>query len=166
MDAGNLVPDNVVIELIEEALKSENTSDNFILDGFPRTLPQAEALDELFRKLKIKLDCVVSIEADGNEIVRRLDQRRICRKCGRICSLDSLAENDKICGQCGGEIYKRDDDNQDAVRRRLEVYQQQTSPIIEYYRKTNRLKAVDGMGEVEHVHKLILDALNKDKIHI
>jgi adenylate kinase len=166
MDAGNLVPDDVVIELIEEALKSENTSDNFILDGFPRTLPQAEALDALFRKLNIELDCVVSIEADSDEIVRRLDQRRICRNCGRIYSLDSLGENVKTCRQCGGEIYRRDDDKPDAVRRRLEVYLQQTKPIIEYYRKTNRLKAIDGMGEVGYVHKLILDVLYKDKIHI
>jgi adenylate kinase len=165
MDAGNLVPDNVVIELIEEALKSKNARDNFILDGFPRTLPQAEALDALFKKLNIDLDCVVSLEADGDEIVRRLDQRRICRNCGRIYSLDSLGENAKTCAQCGGEIYRRDDDRPEAVRRRLEVYQGQTKPIIEYYRRTNRLKAIDGMGEVEIVHKLILDILYKDKIN-
>jgi adenylate kinase len=166
MNAGNLVPDDVVIELIEEALKSEEAKENFILDGFPRTLPQAQALDALFKKLNIQLNCVISMEADSDEIVRRLDQRRICRNCGRIYSLDQLGENDKTCKHCGGEICRRDDDKQEAVRRRLEVYQQQTKPIIEYYRKTNRLMVVNGMHQVGYVHKLILDVLYKDKTHI
>jgi adenylate kinase len=159
MDAGNLVPDEVVIGLIEEVLQPEEARENFILDGFPRTLPQARALDALFGKLAIKLDSVISIEVDNDEIVHRLDQRRLCRACGRIYSIARIGADLKVCPQCGGELYQRDDDKAEPVRRRLEVYQQQTKPLIEYYRETGRLVPVDGMDEIGYVHKQILDAL-------
>jgi adenylate kinase len=164
MDAGNLVPDEVVIGLIGEVLKPAEVRENFILDGFPRTLPQASALDALFEKLGIKLDSVISFEVNNEEIINRLDQRRLCRGCGRIYTIARIGADLKTCPQCGGEVYQREDDKPDPVRRRLEVYQQQTKPLIDYYRKTNRLVPIDGMDEIGYVHKLVLDALYKDRI--
>ena len=164
MDAGNLVPDDVVVGLIEEVLKSDEARENFILDGFPRTLPQASALDALFEKLGVRLDSVISFEVDNEEIIDRLNQRRLCRDCGRIYTIARIGADLKACPQCGGEVYQRDDDKPDPVRRRLEVYQQQTKPLIDYYRKTNRLVPINGMDEIGYVHKLVLDALYKDRM--
>jgi adenylate kinase len=164
MDAGNLVPDDVVIGLIEEVLKSEEAGENFILDGFPRTLPQARALDVLFEKLDIRLNSVISLEVDNNEIIHRLDQRRLCRGCGRIYTIARIGADLKVCPACGGGLYQRDDDKAEPVRRRLEVYQQQTKPLIDYYQKTGRLVPINGMDEIGYVHKLILDALYKDRV--
>ncbi|MGD0590583.1 MAG: adenylate kinase [Bacteroidota bacterium] len=164
MDAGNLVPDEVVVGLIEEVLRSDEVRENFILDGFPRTLPQASALDVLFEKLGVRLDSVISFEVDNEEIIDRLNQRRLCRGCGRIYTIARIGTDLKVCPQCGGEVYQRDDDKPEPVRRRLEVYQQQTKPLIDYYRKTNRLIPINGMDEIGYVHKLVLDALYKDRI--
>ncbi len=164
MDAGNLVPDDIVIGLIEEVLESKEARESFILDGFPRTMPQARTLDMLFEKLHIRLDSVISLEADNEEIVSRLDQRRLCRSCGRIYTIARIGEDLKVCPMCGGELYQREDDKPEPVRRRLEVYQQQTKPLIEYYRDTGRLISINGMDEIGYVHKLILDALYKDRI--
>jgi adenylate kinase len=164
MDAGNLVPDGVVVGLIEEILRSDEARENFILDGFPRTLPQASALDALFEKLGVRLDSVISFEVDNEEIIDRLNQRRLCRGCGRIYTIARIGADLKMCPQCGGEVYQRDDDKPEPVRRRLEVYQQQTKPLIDYYRKTNRLVPINGMDEIGYVHKLVLDAYYKDKI--
>lgn len=163
MDAGNLVPDEVVIGLIEEVLKSDEAHENFILDGFPRTLPQAAALDQLFNKLGITLDSVISLDVNHDEIINRLDQRRQCRSCGRIYNIVRIGADLKLCPQCGGELYQRDDDKPGPVRRRLDVYLQQTRPLIEYYRETGRLVAINGMDEIGFVHKLILDALYKNR---
>jgi adenylate kinase len=164
MDAGNLVPDDVVVGLIEEVLRSDEARENFILDGFPRTLPQASALDALFEKLGVRLDSVISFEVDNEEIIDRLNQRRLCRGCGRIYTIARIGADLKVCPQCGGEVYQRDDDKPEPVRRRLEVYQQQTKPLIDYYRKTNRLVPINGMDEIGYVHKLVLDALYKDRM--
>ncbi|HEY6953315.1 MAG TPA: adenylate kinase [Bacteroidota bacterium] len=163
MDAGNLVPDEIMIGLIEEVLKSEEAQKNFILDGFPRTLPQAKALDVLFEKLNIRLDAVISLQVDNDEIVRRLDQRRLCRNCGRIYTVSRIGKDAKKCPHCGGELYQREDDKPEPVRRRLEVYQQQTKPLIEYYRETDRLVPINGMHEIGYVHKMILDFFYKDR---
>jgi len=166
MEAGNLVPDDVMIGLIEEVLRSDEAQENFILDGFPRTLPQAKALDALFEKLNIKLDAVISLQVDNDEIVRRLDQRRLCRTCGRIYTLSRIGADVRKCAYCGGELYQRLDDKPEPVRRRLEVYQQQTKPLLEYYRETDRLVPINGMNEIGYVHKLLLEYLYKDKLHV
>jgi len=165
MDAGNLVPDDVMIGLIGEVLKPDGAQQNFILDGFPRTLPQAKALDILFEKLNIHLDGVVSLQVDNEEIVKRLDQRRLCRNCGRIYNLETISST-TTCSNCGGELYQREDDKPAPVRRRLEVYQQQTKPLIDYYRDSDRLISIDGMHEIGYVHKLLLDFLYKDKVRL
>ena len=164
MDAGNLVPDDVVVGLIEEVLMSDEARENFILDGFQRTLLHASTLDALFEKLGVRLDSVISFEVDNEEIINRLNQRRLCRGCGRIYTIARIGADLKVCPQCGGEVYQRDDDKPEPVRRRLEVYQQQTKPLIDYYRKTNRLVSINGMDEIGYVHKLVLDALYKDRM--
>ncbi len=163
MDSGELVPDEVVIGLIEEVLNSSEARENFILDGFPRTLPQAHALDQLFKKLNICLDSVISLEVNTEEIINRLNQRRLCRGCGKIYISSRIGADLKTCPSCGGEIYQRDDDKPEAVRRRLDVYQQQTRPLIVYYSQTGRLIPINGMDEIGFVHKLILDALYKNR---
>ncbi|HTP14154.1 MAG TPA: adenylate kinase [Bacteroidota bacterium] len=165
MDAGNLVPDEVVIGLIEEVLKPEEAQKNFILDGFPRTVPQAKALDVLFEKLNIRLDAVLSLQVDNDEIVRRLDQRRLCRTCGRIYTTAGAGSDSRTCPHCGGELYQREDDKPGPVRRRLEVYQTQTKPLIDYYRETDRLVPIDGMDEIGYVHKQILDFYYRERAH-
>jgi adenylate kinase len=164
MDTGNLVPDDVVIGLIEEVLASKEAKENFILDGFPRTLPQARALDIVFEKLGVRLDSVISLEVNNEEIIDRLNQRRLCRSCGRIYTVARLGAGLTTCPQCGGEVYQRDDDKPEPVRRRLEVYQQQTKPLIDYYGETNRLVPINGMDEIGYVHKLVLDALYKNRV--
>jgi adenylate kinase len=166
MESGNLVPDDVVIGLIEEVLTPEDAQQNFILDGFPRTLPQAKALDALFEKLNIRLDGVVSLQVDNEEIVKRLDQRRLCRRCGRIYALGRIGADATACPNCGGGLYQREDDKPGPVRRRLEVYQQQTKPLIEYYRDTDRLVSIDGTHEIGYVHKLLLDYLYRERVHV
>ncbi len=166
MESGNLVPDDVVIGLIGEALKPEEAQQNFILDGFPRTLPQAKALDALLEKLNIRLDGVVSLHVDNEEIVRRLDQRRLCSTCGRIYTLGCIGAEATTCANCGGQLYQREDDKPGPVRRRLEVYQQQTKPLIDYYRETERLVSIDGTHEIGYVHKQLLDYLYRDKVHV
>lgn len=165
MDAGNLVPDDVMIGLIEEVLNKDEAQQNFILDGFPRTVPQAKALDVLFEELHIKLDAVFSLQVDNEEIVLRLDQRRLCRSCGRIFTLARIGSETKKCSYCGGELYQREDDKPDPVRRRLEVYQIQTKPLIDYYRETERLVPINGMDEVGFVHKQLLDFVYRDRVN-
>jgi adenylate kinase len=166
MESGNLVPDDVVIGLIGEVLKPEEAQQNFILDGFPRTLPQAKALDALLEKLDIPLDGVISLHVDNEEIVRRLDQRRLCSTCGRIYTLGCIGVEATTCANCGGQLYQREDDKPGPVRRRLEVYQQQTKPLIDYYRETERLVSIDGTHEIGYVHKQLLDYLYRDKVHV
>ena len=166
MESGNLVPDDIVIGVIEEVLTPEDAQQNFILDGFPRTLPQAKALDALFERLNICLDGVISLQADNEEIVKRLDQRRMCRSCGRIFAINPARSDNCVCTNCGGQLYQREDDKPGPVRRRLEVYQQQTKPLIEYYRESDRLVSINGMGEIGYVHKQVLDYLYRNKVHV
>jgi adenylate kinase len=165
MEAGNLVPDDIMIELIREILTSPWAKRGFILDGFPRTVAQAEALDEMFKELGITLDAVISLRVEHEEVIRRLSGRRMCKTCGRIYSLqqlDLLGDSPR-CQDCGGELFQRDDDKPETVRHRLEVYTRETKPLKEYYRKTGRFTQIDGMQEVPFVHKTILDILYKMK---
>jgi len=158
MDAGNLVPDHIMIELLEGVFKGK-AKDSFILDGFPRTVAQAKALDEMFERMGFKLDAVISLRVEHDIVIKRLSSRRMCRTCGRIYSLDQLGENTKLCKHCGGELYLRHDDEPDVIKHRLEVYVNQTKPLKEFYRKTGRFMQIDGMQEIGYVHKQILDIL-------
>ena len=139
MDAGELVPDDVIIGLVIDRLQEPDTDAGFILDGFPRTSAQAVALDAELGKLERPLDAAVLIDVDPEVIVKRLCSRRMCRDCGYIGS-----DADASCPKCGGEMYQRDDDNEATVRNRIEVYQKSTSPLIDYYRGSELLVSIDG----------------------
>lgn len=163
MDAGNLVPDEIMIGLIEEVLRSEKARRSFILDGFPRTVAQAKALDEMFEKMGISLDAVISLRVEHDEVIRRLSNRRMCRTCGRIYNLDQLNGDSESCKNCDGELYHRDDDKPETVRHRLDVYLKQTKPLKDFYRQTGRFIQIDGMQEIGYVHKQILDIIYKNR---
>lgn len=165
MDAGNLVPDDIMIDLIREILTSPWAKRGFILDGFPRTVAQAQALDEMFKELGIELDGVISLRVEHEEVIRRLSGRRMCKTCGRIYSLQQLEVlgDSPRCQDCGGELFQREDDKPETVRHRLEVYMRETKPLKDFYRQTGRFTQIDGMQEVPYVHKTILDILYKTK---
>lgn len=152
MDAGDLVPDEVVIGLAEDRLAEPDTAKGFILDGFPRTTAQAKALDDVLDGLGKRIDAVLSIDVDKDVIVRRLTSRRTCRACGRIFSLLANAPADPAkCDDCGGELYQRDDDNEQTVANRLDVYERSTAPLIGYYDDKGLLYRIDGDRPVDDV---------------
>jgi adenylate kinase len=162
MDAGGLVPDEVVIGLVGERLAQPDAKAGVVLDGFPRTVAQAEALDALFARTGLSLDRVVYFNVSRDELLRRLTGRRVCRACGRTYHLVSAPPKvaDK-CDACGGELYQRVDDREDTVATRLDVYQKQTSPLLEYYRGRNPLAEVAGEGSVAEVAEAIRKATNQ-----
>lgn len=162
MDAGKLVPDDLVIKIVEERLKRDDCKDGFILDGFPRTLLQAEALDKILTRMSKKMDYVINIDVPAEDIVKRLTSRRICKKCGNIYNL--LSNPPKIdgrCDICGGELYQRDDDKEETVRRRLTVYKEDTEPLIMYYKNKGVLKTIDGRKDIDDVKNLIERTISK-----
>jgi len=153
MDKGALVPDSVVIGLVEERLAKPDCNSGYILDGFPRTVPQAEALDQVLSKLGQEIDHVLSIEVDNDELVKRLSGRRTCRSCGAMYHvMFSPPEKEGVCDKCGGELYQRDDDNEATVRNRLKVYEEQTSPLISFYEKKGLLRKVEGTGSIDDIY--------------
>lgn len=160
MDKGGLVPDSVVIGIIEERIKEPDAAGGFILDGFPRTIAQAEALEKILADNGRKIDHVVSIEVDDEELVTRLTGRRMCKSCGESFHMvfnQPSVEN--VCNTCSGELYQRDDDKEDTIRQRLEVYHEQTSPLIEYYRERGGLREVDGAGSISDIFDQIVARL-------
>lgn len=160
MNRGLLVPDSLMIDLIEERLREPDCKPGFLLDGFPRTVPQAEALDGLLDKLGWSLDGVLKLDVPEDEIIRRLTSRRVCSQCGRIFNLvtDPPLEDGR-CPDCGGQVIQRDDDREETVRKRLRVYEEQTSPLVDYYGARSLLIPVDGNGAVEEVRGRIVEAL-------
>ncbi len=152
MDAGHLVSDEIMIGIIGDVLGSERCRRGFILDGFPRTVPQAEALTALLKKLGIGLDLVVNMEVSEEEVINRLGHRVSCRKCGRIFNLLSdRLHSSTVCPVCGGELYQREDDKPETVLRRLRVYEQSTAPVKEYYQRSGLLKTIDASGSIDKV---------------
>lgn len=158
MDAGELVPDEVVIGLVKERLSQSDTEVGFILDGFPRTVVQAEALDAALSELGKSIDAAVAIVVDPEVIVGRLTSRRTCTSCNKITSTSALAE-DGSCPACGGEVYQRDDDNEATVRNRLDVYERSTAPLVDYYRNAGVLAEIDGDRPVDVVFADVRAAL-------
>ncbi len=154
MDAGDLVPDDVIIGLVTERLQEPDTEAGFILDGFPRTSAQAVALDADLSKLERPLDAALLIDVDPEVIVGRLCSRRMCRECGHIGTVA-----DATCPKCGGEMYQRDDDNEATVRNRLDVYEKSTSPLIDYYRGCELLVTIDGDRDPDVVYADVKEAL-------
>lgn len=161
LDAGRLVSDKIMIEIIRDVLKSEKCKNGFILDGFPRTVPQAEGLSFLLVQLGQKIDHVINMEVDEKEIIRRLGKRLTCRKCEKIFSIEINKLNDlQNCPACGGELYQRDDDKPDTVLKRLHVYSQLTAPVKEYYKNIGLLRTINAQGTVERVTLDILASIN------
>lgn len=152
MNAGQLVPDEVIVAMMKDRLREADCADGFILDGFPRTVPQAEALDVLMKELHLDLDSALLFQVDDDTVVERLSGRRVCRKCGAIYHVafhPTAVEG--VCDACGGEIYQREDDRESVIRQRLAVYHQQTAPLIDYYRGQSRLLEVDAAGSSDTV---------------
>jgi len=162
MDQGKLVPDEVVVGIVRERLKESDCKGGFILDGFPRTVPQAEALDSTLGEMQRAIDHVVSIEVPNEELIKRLTGRRTCRNCGAMYHIvfDPPAK-EGVCDRCGEELYQRDDDQEETIRARLQVYEEQTAPLIAYYRGKGLLRAIDGVGAIEEIFRKIVQAIEE-----
>lgn len=159
MDSGGLVPDRVVIGIIAERLKEEDATDGFILDGFPRTIPQAQALQGILDDLGRNIDHVISIEVGDEELVTRLTGRRMCKGCGESFHVVfNPSDKEGVCDRCNGELYQRDDDQEETIRQRLAVYSDQTQPLIAYYEKQGKLRRIDGTGSIEAIFSRVLEA--------
>jgi adenylate kinase len=162
MDSGALVPDDLMLDLIRERLGRPDAAKGFLLDGFPRTVAQAEGLDRLLSGLGMKIDAVISLEVDTEELVRRLTSRRMCPKCGAIYNLISQPPRaEGICDACGSALEQRADDRRSTVENRLAVYREQTSPVMDYYRSQGLLAPVDGSKSPEEVYRSFKSALPK-----
>ncbi len=162
MDRGELVPDSVVIGIIRERLKEDDCKKGYILDGFPRNVAQAQALDEMLNSLKSPLDYAISIDVSFDELMKRLTGRRTCKGCGQMYNIYfTPPKKDGVCDKCGGELYQRDDDKEETIRKRLEVYEAQTAPVADYYRKKGILRSVPGTGDIEEIFDKILKILNE-----
>lgn len=163
MDAGGLVPDAVVIGIVQERLQQQDCGKGFILDGFPRTTAQAEALKLTLKQLGKELDRVVSLEVDVEALVVRLTGRRTCKDCGRGFHVQfDPPQVEGVCDSCGGSLMQRDDDREATIRHRLDVYEQQTSPLIAFYRNEGLLASIDGMLAMDAVQEALLTVLRAD----
>ncbi|MFD8675457.1 adenylate kinase [Streptomyces seoulensis] len=165
MDAGNLVPDEVTIAMAKDRMEQPDAESGFLLDGFPRNVSQAEALDELLQGEGIKLDAVLDLEVPEEEVVKRIAGRRICRNdSSHVFHVTySAPKKEGVCDVCGGELYQRDDDSEDTVRKRLEVYHTQTEPIIDYYKAQGLVVTISSLGPVDEITKRALEALKREK---
>lgn len=160
MDSGGLVPDQVVIGLIRERLGQSDAVKGFILDGFPRTVPQAEALDSLLVDLKRPLSAVAAIDVDPSELVLRLSGRRVCQSCQAAYHVQfNPPKREGVCDRCGGALIQRDDDKEATIRRRLDVYREQTEPLIAYYKGKGLVRLVNGIGDVDEISSRLREAL-------
>jgi adenylate kinase len=160
MDAGGLVPDEVTINMVRGRLGEPDAADGFLLDGFPRTVPQAVALDKMLADNGTTLDLVLELVVDNDEVIRRLSGRRTCHGCGKIWHVDfDPPAHEGCCDRCGGELYQRDDDKPETVAERLKVYARDTAPLIDYYGAQGKLVGIDAAGPVEDVTERAIDAL-------
>ncbi len=163
MDKGLLVPDDVTVEMVEDRLSWDDINGSYMLDGFPRTIAQAEAFDKILEKNGEKLDLALCIEADYSLLTKRITGRRMC-KCGATYHVEfQPPKKEGICDKCGGELYQRDDDKEDTVVKRLKEYEEKTQPLVEYYKKQNILKTVNGSRTVEEVFEDISKLLDECK---
>ncbi len=160
MDAGDLVPDEVTIAMVRDRLDEPDATAGWLLDGFPRNVAQAYELDRMLDGLASAVDVVLELEVDQNEVVRRLSGRRLCKKCGHVWHVEfDPPRVAGICDKCGGELYYRDDDRPETVRHRLDVYVEQTAPLIEFYSSREQLVIMDATGPVEDVTERAIAAL-------
>jgi adenylate kinase len=162
MGRGDLVPDEVTIAMVRDRLAEDDTQEGFLLDGFPRNVPQAETLEKMLSEWETRLDTVLELVVDDDEVVRRLSGRRTCHQCGRVWHVlfDPPARDD-TCDDDGSELFQRDDDREETIRHRLEVYQDQTAPLIAYYADQGILLGLDATGPVEEVTDRALSSLRR-----
>lgn len=161
MDRGQLVPDEVVIGIIDERLGASDCKTGFILDGFPRTNPQAEALQAILTKIGKSVDHVINIEVDPEELVRRLTGRRTCNNCGGMFHiLFHPPKKEGVCDRCGGTLYQREDDGEETIRTRLKEYEKQTTPLIQYYQNKKLLRPIQGVGGQNQIFEQIIRVLD------
>lgn len=155
MDRGELVPDNLLITIIKDRLSKPDCIRGFLLDGYPRTVPQADALQMILTESNKKLDAVLNIQVDDDELIKRLSGRRMCSCGASYHMIFNPPENDEICDVCKGKLYQRDDDRPDAIKNRLIVYKKQTQPLIEYYNDKGILRAIDGVKDISQIFEEI-----------
>jgi adenylate kinase len=162
MDRGDLVPDEITIAMVNSRLQEDDAQVGFLLDGFPRNVPQAETLKKMLAEWDTRLDIVLELVVDDDEVVRRLSGRRTCRRCGRIWHVVfDPPDRPGRCDDCGGELFQRDDDHEETIRHRLDVYQQQTRPLIAFYADEGTLLGIDATGPVEEITDRAMSALRR-----
>jgi len=167
MDKGLLVPDEVVIGLIKERLVRDDVKTGFVLDGFPRTVPQAEALDSLTKEIDMPMDAVINIKTSSESVIERLSGRRTCKDCQTVYHITySAPKTEGKCDRCDGELYQRDDDKEETIRKRLDVYEKQTFPLLEYYKTSGKVLEVSGDVPIADVFDSIVQALRKENIDL
>jgi len=152
MDKGELVPDRVVLGMVEERLKQDDAKKGYILDGFPRNTAQAEALDRMLGSLSMSLSAALSVDVPFEDLMKRLTGRRTCKACGQMYNIYFNApKKENTCDKCAGELFQRDDDKEETIKKRLDVYSAQTAPLIDYYRKKGILSSVNGTGSIDEI---------------
>ncbi|MEW6108161.1 MAG: adenylate kinase [Nitrospirota bacterium] len=160
MDRGELVPDKIVLGLVEERLKQDDCKKGYILDGFPRNTAQAEALDGILTSMGAPLSTALSIDVDKDDLMKRLTGRRTCKKCQQMYNVYfSPSKKEGVCDKCGGDLFQRDDDKEDTIKKRLDVYEAQTAPLIDYYSKKGILKSVKGIGSIDDIFNKVCAVL-------
>ena len=161
MDKGQLVPDELTVEILLDRVAADDCKNGYVLDGFPRTIPQADVLDKELTKLGDKVDFAINVDVPDENIVRRMSGRRACLKCGATYHIEHIPpKQEGICDKCGSELVQRDDDKPETVQNRLSIYHEQTQPLIDYYNKKNILKSVDGTKDMQEVFSDIVNILN------
>ena len=164
MDRGELVPDQVVLGMVKERLSQDDCKKGFILDGFPRNVAQAEALDKMLAEMNIPLDLALNIDVPFEDLMKRLTGRRTCKSCGQMYNIYySPPKVEGKCDKCGGDLFQRDDDKEETIKKRLDVYKAQTEPLIDYYSKKGILKSVSGTGSIDEIFNSICAILDKIK---
>lgn len=160
MDKGELVPDSVVLGMVEERLKQDDCKKGYILDGFPRNTAQAEALDKMLASLNMSLTAALSVDVPFDDLMKRLTGRRTCKSCGQMYNIYfKPPAKESVCDKCNGELFQRDDDKEETIKKRLDVYNAQTAPLIDYYGKKGILKTVEGTGNIDDIFKKVCELL-------
>lgn len=160
MDKGELVPDSVVLGMVEERLKQDDCKKGYILDGFPRNTAQAEALDKMLASLNMQLTAALSVDVPFEDLMKRLTGRRTCKACGQMYNIYfKPPAKEGVCDKCSGELFQRDDDKEATIKKRLEVYNTQTAPLMDYYGKKGIVKTVSGTGSIDDIFKKVTEAL-------
>lgn len=162
LNSGTLVPDDIILKLVAERLKRQDCAKGFVLDGFPRTIAQADGLQAILKELGLQLDHVLSIQVPRRVIVDRLSGRRTCSQCGAMYhTIFNPAVAADRCDRCGGQLLQREDDREETVTARLNVYENQTAPLVDYYRQRDLLREIDGVGTVEEIGRRVLASLGE-----